>query len=158
MFVITTVPSKEDIAKWQLEKLGFRVYAPRQEKTRKSKGIVIKTYEKLLFPSYLFIDLNNLSDKDYYKIKETVYVNKFLGNLKDSEEEYIRFLANNGKALPIIKIYFDKNGKARIENDIIDISSRIASINSRDKKLRVKIELSNEEKIVILNYEEINIA
>lgn len=155
MFVIQTTPTKEYIAKFQIEKAGFICYLPRQVKKRKTRGKILKEYEKILFPSYLFIDSSHLTDREYYKIKDSYYVHKFIGSLKTIEEKYIKFLANGGNPLAEIKIYFDEFGKAKIINDKNNLAGKIVGINRRDKKARINIEIANETKTIILNYEEV---
>ena len=101
MFVLRIMSGEELTAKKLLEDKGYKVICPRKLKVERNK-----TVERIIFTGYLFLDINSISDRDYYKIKDTVNVISFLDskyNLSETDEKYIRLLNNNDKALDKIK-------------------------------------------------------
>lgn len=106
-------------------------YAPRQELLERRRGTWNKV-QKFIFPGYVFADVQ-LTDDNYYKLKETDGVLRILGNptpLSYSEEQRMRWLFSAG-VLGISRGYV-KDGRLMItyglpagrENEIISFSSR----------------------------------
>ncbi|EJU21168.1 transcription termination/antitermination factor NusG [Peptoanaerobacter stomatis] len=156
MFVLRIMSGEELTAKKLLEDKGYKVICPRKLKVERNK-----TVERIIFTGYLFLDINSISDRDYYKIKDTVNVISFLDskyNLSETDEKYIRLLNNNDKALDKIDVYFDKDKKAIIymnEYDEYINTKNVIRVNARDKTITFRFNIDDIVKDVTFNYNEI---
>ncbi|EJU21687.1 transcription termination/antitermination factor NusG, partial [Peptoanaerobacter stomatis] len=153
MFVLRIMSGEELTAKKLLEDKGYKVLCPRRLKVERNR-----TVEKIIFTGYLFLDTCSISDKDYYKIKDTVNVISFLNskyNLSETDEKYIRLLNNNGKALDKIDIYFDKDKKAIVymnDTDSYLNTKNVIRVNARDKTITFRFNIDDIVKDVTFNY------
>ncbi|MGP1599364.1 transcription termination/antitermination protein NusG [Peptoanaerobacter stomatis] len=158
MFVIKVVPQKELIVKKLLNDKGYKVLCPRKIKT---EGRYRKEVERIIFTGYLFVDKALISDRDYYKIRDTVDVIGFLDSkysLSNDDEEYIRILDNNGNAIEKIDVSFDEKRKAIVYmNDGKGYIStkNVIRINARDKTITFRFRINEIMKDVTLEYNEI---
>ena len=159
MFVIVVAPTKENDTKKLLEQKGYTVLCPKKIKVERNKEV-----EKVIFSSYLFVDMNMINDRDYYKIKNTMNVIRFLDSkntLSENDENYIRMLANGDKAIRNVKVYFDSNKKLVVysndENYMMN-TKNIVRVNARDKTATFRVNFGDEVKNITLNYEEIQMA
>lgn len=156
MFVLRIMSGEELTAKKLLEDKGYKVLCPRRLKVERNR-----TVERIIFTGYLFLDTCSISDKDYYKIKDTVNVISFLDskyNLSETDEKYIRLLNNNDKALDKIDIYFDKDKKAIVymnEYDEYINTKNIVRVNARAKTITFRFNIDDIVKDVTFNYNEI---
>lgn len=156
MFVLRIMSGEELTAKKLLEDKGYKVLCPRRLKVERNR-----TVERIIFTGYLFLDTCSISDKDYYKIKDTVNVISFLDskyNLSETDEKYIRLLNNNDKALDKIDIYFDKDKKAIVymnEYDEYINTKNIVRVNVRAKTITFRFNIDDIVKDVTFNYNEI---
>lgn len=158
MFVIRVAPTKEqDVRKLLIDK-GYNVLCPKRIKLEKRKEF-INEKEVVIFSGYLFLDMKKITVKDYYNIKNVVYVIGFLNKkypLNEEETSYIRFLNNNDTAFEKITLYFDKNSKVVIVNENECINSKnIVRVNKRNKTITFKIMLQDTYKNISFNYKEI---
>lgn len=60
-YLLTSKPFKDELAEIELGKQGYEVYRPLAQRLRKQRGKLVKKTESL-FPRYLFIALNELTD------------------------------------------------------------------------------------------------
>ena len=156
MFVLKIMPTKELVAQKLLKDKGYRILCPRKLKIERKKLV-----ERIMFAGYLFLDMQVISDKDYYKIKDTVNVISFLDSkftISDTEREFIRFLDNNNKAIDKINVRFDKDKKAIVySNDCNEHinTKNVVRVNARDKTITFRFKINNEDKNITLNYNEI---
>lgn len=75
-YCLTSKPFKDELAEIELEKQGYEVYRPLAQRLRKQRGRLVKKTESL-FPRYLFIALNELTD-NWSPIRSTRGVNQFV--------------------------------------------------------------------------------
>lgn len=156
MFVLKIMPTKELVTQRLLKDKGYRVLCPRRLKLEREKLV-----ERIMFTGYLFLDMQMISDKDYYKIKDTVNVISFLDSkfpLSDAERDFIRLLDNDGKAIDKINVRFDKDKKAIVySNDCNEHinTKNVIRVNARDKTITFRFKINNEDKNITLNYNEV---
>ncbi|MBF1051023.1 MAG: hypothetical protein HXL16_02345 [Peptostreptococcaceae bacterium] len=163
MFVLKVVPGTEMVTKKLIEDKGYKALCPRKIKTLRRKYRYTEV-EKVIFTGYLFLDIELISDKDYYKIKGIVNVIGFLDskhNLDDVDIKYIKLLNNNDKAIDKILVSFDEKRKAIVYN--LDTSKsnnylntrNVLRVNARDQTITFSFKIDNLDKNVTFNYEEI---
>ena len=158
MFVIKVVPQCEMIVKKLLTDKGYKVLCPRKIKT---EGKYKKEVERIIFSGYLFIDKELISDRDYYKIKDTVDVIGFLDSrycLSNEDEEYIRILNNNGTPIEKIDVFFDSNKKAVVymnDSNCHINTENVIRVNARAKTITFRFKINDIKKDVTFNYNEI---
>ena len=104
MYVLQTKPGQDDHTVRDLERLGYRAYAPRRIALHRRGGTWWEA-EYPVFPGYVFLDDLELTDVDYHRIMPCVGVIRFLGHgapepLPEHEAEYIRWLHNGGEPVP----------------------------------------------------------
>ncbi|WP_298607923.1 transcription/translation regulatory transformer protein RfaH [uncultured Thiothrix sp.] len=75
-YLLTSKPFKDELAEVELGKQGYEVYRPLAQRLRKQRGKMITKTESL-FPRYLFIALNELTD-NWAPIRSTKGVHQFV--------------------------------------------------------------------------------
>lgn len=75
-YLLTSKPFKDELAEIELGKQGYEVYRPLAQRLRKQRGKLVKKTESL-FPRYLFIALNELTD-NWAPIRSTKGVQQFV--------------------------------------------------------------------------------
>lgn len=156
MYVIRVMSGEEINAQRELKKKGYKVLCPRKVKLERNKDV-----ERVIFTGYLFIDLVSITDRDYYKIKNSLFVIGFLdskNSLTESDEKYIKLLDNDDTPIDKILVSFDERKKATIYFD--DYSESISTknvvrVNARSKTVTFKFKIDEIEKEVTFNYQEI---
>lgn len=145
----------------QLQKLNFSALVPCELATLRKGGKWI-TEERILFTSYVFVNLTFNAD-DYYKVKEIPEVNKFLGNGKDAvplsylEADYIKLLSLKGKPLEPSKVEFLSDGSVNIISGILsDFPKGSIEFDKRKRKAIVTVNLRNVAETVTLSIKPIN--
>lgn len=155
MYVIKVMSGEEKKVKYMLDKKGYKILCPSKIKLHRRKTAYFEK-ELVIFPGYIFLDTDYLSDKDYYDIKICDGVIGFLSYkyaITDKEQKYIRFLDNNGKPIAALDIYFDQTGKARIKDDYLSgLDEKIISKNRKDKTVKLAFTVAGEERKIVLSY------
>lgn len=132
MFVIYVRTGSEDYVRCRLRQLGYSAYVPKRILKQRRKGIYYQV-QQILFTSYVFLDIKQVSAEDYYKIRSISDVGNFLNRtipLSATEEKYIRDLCKaeeSGISKGFItdgKLIVTEGFLKRYENRIIKYSRR----------------------------------
>lgn len=94
MFVIYVQAGREDEVLRRLRQLGYTAFVPKRILKQRRKGVYYQI-QQILFTSYVFLDSQEITAEDYYKIRLVNGVGNFLNRtipLSEAEEEYIRNL------------------------------------------------------------------
>lgn len=75
-YLLTSKPFKDELAEVELTNQGYEVYRPLAQRLRKQRGKMVTKIESL-FPRYLFIALNEISD-NWAPIRSTRGVSQFV--------------------------------------------------------------------------------
>lgn len=155
LYVLHVQSTKEaDILKYLLNK-GFKAYVPREIKLER-KGGIWHPRERIIITGYVFVEVE-LTVPNYYEIKTIPGVIRFLGTdgpdaLKESEEKYIRWLANEGEVLTPSDIHLTEGKVVTvISGSLKGHEGRIISIDKRQKRATVGIELMGQWKEIDLS-------
>lgn len=143
VYVLRCEGGKENEVIRLLTKKDITAYCPSQifQIRQKQK---YKEVEKKIFPGYVFV-LCNMDNRIYYEILNTQFVFHFLlpGNpmsLSEKEMEFILYLSNNGKPLPLFESAEDSKLK--------DI--KIKKVDKRQGKIVASVSLIREETDIVL--------
>lgn len=139
IYVLQVMSGKELDVRSLLERQEITAYVPRERILIRKKGLWSKMI-KLLFPSYVFVDID-YSAEMFHKINPISGVIRFLGKptpLPKREADIIRWLSNNGEIIEPSPLTV--NGDRIIcggflaghENDI-------KYLNARQKKASVEV-------------------
>ncbi len=107
-YLLTSKPHKDSLAEQHLDNQGYEVYRPLAQRLRKRRGKMVKVTESL-FPRYLFIHLDTLSD-NWAPIRSTYGVQGF-----------VRFGLNNTLPIPTELITNLKDQEALFGEKAIDL-------------------------------------
>lgn len=145
----------------QLQKLNFSALVPCELATLRKGGEWI-TEERILFTSYVFVNLTFNAD-NYYKVKDIPEVIKFLGNGKDAvpltylEADYIKLLSLKNKPLEPSRVEFLPDGSVNIISGILsDFHKGSIEFDKRKRKAIVTVNLRNVAETVTLSIDPIN--
>lgn len=143
MFVIYVQTGREDEVLYCLRKTGYTAYVPKRILKQRKKGIYY-SIPQILFTGYIFIDAEEITADDYYKIRSINGVGNFLSKtipLSEAEEKYIKELCNNGKAIGISKGVLE-NGQLRITEGFLQQHEyRIVKYSRRQHRATVELTL-----------------
>lgn len=151
MYIVQVTPQNELHSEISLNKKGFKVLIPKLKRLERRKG-KWNELERLIFPSYVFIDVAELNDSDYYKIKQDDFTLRFLEEngkpyrLSAEEEEVIRTFDDLDGILKFEEVFlfqkFNFQGK----------DMQIMLIDKRQKRLKVKFEIGENSHYITLSY------
>ncbi len=147
MYVIAVNSTQEKDALACLKKIeGIEVILPSCIRQKRHGG-VWREYESIIIPGYIFIECK-FSDALYYKVKNSLYVRGWLGGSRpvkmiEKDAEFIRFIANGGKPMPIIDAKSEMMKKATI-----------TIINKRARKIKFRVEVFGQGHTLTLGWKE----
>lgn len=153
MYVVQVRPQSELKAMVRLRRKGFKALVPQENRLERRQGEWVQRL-RILFAGYVFIDLSNMRQEEYYSIKNLDYVLRFLGadqpaQLDEKEAEFIRFLAPS-----------DFESVGILEAETLEIGSRYKingyelkaiAINQRQRRATFEMNLAGEEHRVTLS-------
>lgn len=145
---------EEDVLKCLLNK-GFRAYVPKEIRLER-RGGTWHQVERIIMTGYVFVEIE-LTAENYYSVKAIPGIIRFLGAerpeaLKENEETYIRWLSNDGKALLPSDIQIQEDNKVVVISGALKgHEGRIISIDKRQKRATVGIELMGQWKEIVLS-------
>ncbi|MDO5096703.1 MAG: transcription termination/antitermination NusG family protein [Peptostreptococcaceae bacterium] len=143
MYVVQLRPMSELKAKNRLLRKGYSAIVPMEHRFERRQG-KWHTKVRILFSSYLFIDKEELTPKDYHRILENEYVLRFLGEkgnptkLSSDEANFIRFLDAHPELIKLGNVA--KGDTVSIHG----VDARIVEIQKRQKRAVFEIDLAGE--------------
>lgn len=142
-YVLFVSPGREIDVRNTLFSLNIEALVPRENRLIRQRGLWINK-EYTLFPCYVFIGLEQMSDSIYYKIKSIPHVKRFLGisapeAISNEEAKRIGLLAPTNEALPPSVIEFDKYGTPHIISGVL---RKIKPISYDKHRRRALVDLS----------------
>ena len=132
MFVIYVQTGREDEILYRLRQFGYCAYIPKRVLKQRKKGVYYHI-PQILFTGYVFLDIQQVSTEDYYKIRSINGVGNFLNRtipLSEAEERYIKDLCSSeeigiSKGFLIDgKLIITEGFLKRYENRIVKYSRR----------------------------------
>lgn len=154
MYVLHVRTGQEANVRKQLLKKGYTAYVPMELRRIRQKG-EWKEKPYLLFPSYVFVDID-LDDEVYYKIKSAIGVIRFLGNespcpLHKSEEPYIKLCCNNGRPIKPSKVRVLQDGSTEIVDGVLMMLQGNIKIDKHSQKAIAQLNICGSTKNVKLS-------
>lgn len=134
MYVIYCQGGRELSVVRQLADKGLTAYAPRRVVLERRHRVWIRR-EILLFGGYVFLD-EDLTPDTWQAIKNCYGTLRILSRsqLSQTEEEYIRFLCNDGHALGISRGYISGGALHITDGFLRRFEHRIIRYNKRGKR------------------------
>ncbi|MGN1114306.1 MAG: transcription termination/antitermination NusG family protein [Oscillospiraceae bacterium] len=155
IYVVYVKPSAESGVCSKLLNSGFNAYAPTRTILER-RGGKWHTAKKIVFPNYVFIDVN-ITDEIYYAVKKTDGVLRFLGKppepIRKSEVEHLNWifeLQNIGVSKGRIKdgkLIVTDGALVGRDNEIVDYDKHTmrgwiySSINGNEYRFSVTIDI-----------------
>lgn len=152
MWCVLQVKTGEEVAvKDRLKEMGYIALVPRENRVqRKGGGWMTKEY--VLFPSYVFTELNYTAE-NYYRICELPAVIRFLGGgfhpdtLSYLEVEWIKLLANGGQPIEPTKVRLSEDNKVFATDGVLTaFKNRIKKVDKHKRKATFEITVCGELK------------
>lgn len=141
IYVLQVQTGKELTVRKLLEQQGIVAYVPR-ERIEIRKGGLWSKMIKLLFPGYVFVDID-FSAEMFHVINPISGVIRFLGlptPLPQREADMIRWLSNGGEIIEPSPVEIDGIGNIiGCEGFLAGNADRIKYLNRRQKKAAVEV-------------------
>lgn len=142
IYVLQVQTGKELTVRSLLEQQNISASVPRERLLIRKNGLWSKMI-KLLFPGYVFVDIEYNAGM-FYKINSVPGVIRFLGlptPLPKQEEKIIRWLSNGGEVIEQSYAVMDEDGRiVRYEGFLENNEDKIRRLNLRQKKASVAVE------------------
>ena len=154
MYVIYCQSGKEMAVVRQLADKGITAYAPRRIVQERRRRVWVRR-EIFLFSGYVFLDLTELTPEVWQAVKSCYGTLHILSRsqLSPTEEEYIRFLCNDGHGLGISRGYVS-GGVLHITDGFLKrLEHRIIRYNRRGKRATADITIYGRHYEVTLGCE-----
>lgn len=154
LYVLHVQSTKEDdVLKCLLNK-GFKAFVPKEIRLER-KGGTWHPRERIIITGYVFVEME-LTPEKYYSVKAIPGIIRFLGAekpeaLREDEETYIRWLANNGEILLPSDIQIHDKKVMVLSGILKGYEGRIISIDKRQKRAVIGIELMGQWKEITLS-------
>jgi transcriptional antiterminator NusG len=155
-YVLQVKTGGEDQASAALQRQGFLVRVPKEERMIRSGG-AWGTKMYTLFPGYVFLNLDYNAD-NYYRVKAVPGVLHFLGNDRPSpltylEAEWIKTLSGpSGQPLEPTKVQWLPDGSVKILGGVLlNFIGRPIKYDRRSRKATLEITMCGQVKQVTLS-------
>lgn len=146
IYVLQVQSGKELAVRSLLERQGISAFVPR-ERIEIRKGGLWSKMIKLLFPGYVFVDIDYDAEM-FHKINPISGVIRFLGlptPLPQREADMILWLSNGGEIIEPSPVTVDSGGKVlEYGGFLADNSDRIKYLNLRQRKAAVEVEFGGK--------------
>lgn len=139
IYVLQVMTGKELTVRKLLEQRDITAYVPRERILIRKGGLWSKMI-KLLFPGYVFVDID-FSAKAFHTINPVEGVIRFLGRptpLPEREAEMVLWLANGGEIIEPSPLTVDGD-KITCEGFLEGHEDDIKYLNARQKKASVEV-------------------
>lgn len=141
IYVLQVMTGKELTVRRLLEQRSITAYVPRERILIRKGGLWSKMI-KLLFPSYVFVDIN-FSAEMFHIINPIPGVIRFLGlptPLPEHEADLIRWLSNGGEIIEPSYALTDEFGNiVGYEGFLENNTEKIKRLNLRQRKAAVEV-------------------
>ena len=154
-YVLHVRTGKETAVRDELKRQGLDAEVP-TEIVSERKGGKWRERTKTLLPGYVFTRLQ-LTDEEFYVVKSVPSVIRFLGvgrpePIRDEEEEYIRWISNNGEPLGGSDILLEEGNRAIVlDGPLFGREGVIAWVNKRQRRVGVAITINGSQKVFSLS-------
>lgn len=141
-----------------IESLGYTAYVPREEQQIRKRG---KWHSQVntIFPRYVFIDTDFVTNHLYYQLRKIDGFIRVLGEpspLSATESEQIRWLCNNGQIITPSHYIIDENKKIKfLDGAVMNLQHLIVDIKLRQKRVKLRITVEGKSFLVTLPVEKV---
>lgn len=152
VYVLQVGSQEEYNVKRRLKKYNYSVYVPSKIMLERRLGSV-KSVNKIIFVGYVFVELDEMTEVDYYNLKHTAGVTKILDvnyPLNESEEEFIKWLNNGGRAISPSLVTMDNGHLKIVSGKLAEYECYITWFNIRQKRARITFEFMGKVKRIVL--------
>lgn len=158
IYTLQVKPKSElDVMK-SIESLGYTAYVPREERQIRKRG---KWHSQVntIFPSYVFIDTDFITNHLYYQLRKIDGFIRVLGEpspLSLTESEQIKWLCNGGKIITPSHYIIDENKKIKfLDGAVMNLQHLIVDIKLRQKRVKLRITVEGKSFFVTLPVEKV---
>lgn len=158
IYTIQVKPKTELDTLYQIERLGYTAYVPREEQQIRRRG-KWNSQINMIFSNYVFLETNEISAEDYYNLKRIDGFLRILGSpspLSKTESEQIKWLCNNGNIIAPSHYIIDENGNIRFTDGVVkNLQHLIVDYRLRQKRVKLRITVEGKAFTVTLPIEKI---
>ena len=133
-----------------------RIFWPRRRLRIRKKGRQRDTLAAI-FPGYVFLETESLSNETFWALRRSIGFYKFLRNNTDvqaltgHDKELLLHFLKLGEVVEKSKVYFDENNRIRVtEGALKGLEGRIVKVDRR--KMRAKVSLSLYEDSFLIDF------
>lgn len=150
MFVIYVQTGREEEVLRGLRQLGYAACVPKRILKQRRKGVYYQI-QQILFTSYVFLDMEQISPEDYYKIRSISGVGNFLNRtipLPEAEEKYIKNLCG-AEETGISKGFITDGRLIVTEGFLKRYENRIVKYSCRQHRATVELTLYGKPHYIV---------
>ncbi len=113
-----------------------------------------------VFPGYIFLETESLSNDMYWALRRAIGFYKFLPNNHDvkslagHDRELLLHLVRLGEVVEKSKVYFDENNQIRVTEGALEgLEGEIVKVDRRKKRAKVRLSLYENSFLVDFGFE-----
>ena len=136
-----------------------RIFWPRRKLKIRKKG---RTRDILspIFPGYVFLETESLSNETFWALRRSIGFYKFLRNnrevqaLAGHDKELLLHFLRIGEVVEKSKVYFDENNRIRVVDGALKgLEGRIVKVDRRKNRAKVSLSLYEDSFLVDFGFE-----
>jgi transcriptional antiterminator NusG len=144
------------------EEVGFDVqfYWPRRKLFIRKRG---KTRPKLapIFPGYIFVETEGISEALYWSLRRTPAFLRFLKDNQDirplshRDQELLLHFLGYGEIVETSKVKFDENSRIQVlEGPLKGLEGRIVKVDKRKGRAKVRLDMYDDSFLIDFGFED----
>jgi len=146
------------LAPW-LEQRDERLLWPRRTLRIRKKGRY-RDAQVSVFPGYLFLETEKLTEEIYWVLRRTNGFLQFLPEnqraepLTGDDERLLRHFLSFGEVLEKSRVYFDENKRIRVVHGALKgLEGKIVKVDRRKRRARVALQLYEDSFLIDFGFE-----
>ena len=162
-YVIQVKTGGEEIflrsAKEAISNTETRIFWPRRKLNIRKKGRN-REVVSAIFPGYVFIETESLSNDTFWALRRSIGFYKFLRSNNDlqalagQDKELLMHFLRAGEVIERSKVYFDENNRIRIvEGALKGLEGSIVKVDRRKRRAKVSLSLYEDSFLIDFGFE-----
>jgi transcription termination/antitermination protein NusG len=152
------------LARRRLRDKPVRLYWPRRSLTIRRAGVK-KDSLAPIFPSYLFLQGDEIDWENYWILRKTPGFIRFLPSnetprpLSDRDQELLCHFLSFGEIVKKSLVYFDENNRIRVvSGPLTGLEGRIVKVDRRKRRAKLYLDMYGESYTVDLGFDTLELA
>ena len=139
--------------------VGPRIFWPRRRLRIRKNGRARDTLSPI-FPGYIFLETESLSNDTFWALRRSIGFYKFLRSNHDvqalagHDQELLLHFLKIGEVVEKSKVYFDENNRIRVvEGALKGLEGSIVKVDRRKKRAKVSLSLYEDSFLVDFGFD-----